>query len=155
MKPREDFSLIKVILWDIDGTLLNFKMSERYAIDYCFNKFHMGTCTDEMLQRYSVINRGYWERLETGELTREQVMLGVDKPQKAFFDAVWNEIGSYAPDEVVIVGDSLTSDIRGGKNAGILTCWYNPDHLPNKIEVTPDCTIDNLQDILSYLDESR
>ena len=43
----------------------------------------------------------------------------------------------------------------GGKNAGILTCWYNPDHLPNKIEVTPDCTIDNLQDILSYLDESR
>ena len=76
MKPREDFSLIKVILWDIDGTLLNFKMSERYAIDYCFNKFHMGTCTDEMLQRYSVINRGYWERLETGELTREQVMLG-------------------------------------------------------------------------------
>lgn len=55
MKPREDFSLIKVILWDIDGTLLNFKMSERYAIDYCFNKFHMGTCTDEMLQRYSVI----------------------------------------------------------------------------------------------------
>ena len=53
-----------------------FKMSERYAIDYCFNKFHMGTCTDEMLQRYSVINRGYWERLETGELTREQVMLG-------------------------------------------------------------------------------
>ena len=68
--------MIKVILWDIDGTLLNFKMSERYAIDYCFNKFHMGTCTDEMLQRYSVINRGYWERLETGELTREQVMLG-------------------------------------------------------------------------------
>ncbi len=63
-------------LWDIDGTLLNFKMSERYAIEYCFNKFHMGTCTDEMLQRYSVINRGYWERLETGELTREQVMLG-------------------------------------------------------------------------------
>ena len=63
MKPREDFSLIKVILWDIDGTLLNFKMSERYAIEYCFNKFHMGTCTDEMLQRYSVINRGYWERL--------------------------------------------------------------------------------------------
>ena len=52
--------MIKVILWDIDGTLLNFKMSERYAIDYCFNKFHMGTCTDEMLQRYSVINRGYW-----------------------------------------------------------------------------------------------
>lgn len=75
--------------------------------------------------------------------------------RRRLFDAVWNEIGSYAPDEVVIVGDSLTSDIRGGKNAGILTCWYNPDHLPNKIEVTPDCTIDNLQDILLYLDESR
>ena len=93
------------------------------------------------------------DQLLDGVFISEQV--GVDKPQKDFFDAVWNEIGSYAPDEVVIVGDSLTSDIRGGKNAGILTCWYNPDHLPNKIEVTPDCTIDNLQDILSYLDESR
>ena len=75
--------MIKVILWDIDGTLLNFKMSERYAIEYCFNKFHMGTCTDEMLQRYSVINRGYWERLETGELTREQVMLGRFQDRKS------------------------------------------------------------------------
>ena len=208
--------MIKVILWDIDGTLLNFKMSERYAIEYCFNKFHMGTCTDEMLQRYSVINRGYWERLETGELTREQVMLGrfheffeseglptdqvkvfndeyqIRLGDKAFFcdhgdelvkqlkatvkqyavtngttvaqerklrfsglDQLLDGVFISEPDEVVIVGDSLTSDIRGGKNAGILTCWYNPDHLPNKIEVTPDCTIDNLQDILSYLDESR
>ena len=212
--------MIKVILWDIDGTLLNFKMSERYAIDYCFNKFHMGTCTDEMLQRYSVINRGYWERLETGELTREQVMLGrfheffeseglptdqvkvfndeyqIRLGDKAFFCDHGDELvkqlkatvkqyavtngttvaqerklrfsgldqlldGVFISEQVGVdkpqkaFGDSLTSDIRGGKNAGILTCWYNPDHLPNKIEVTPDCTIDNLQDILSYLDESR
>ena len=52
--------------------------------------------------------------------------LGVEKPGIGFFRKVWEAIGTYAPDEVIIVGDSLTSDFPGGKNAGILTCWFNP-----------------------------
>ena len=70
---------------------------------------------------------------------------------------VWLERGIEAVGRGIAYTDviTLTPDAASGKNAGILTCWYNPDHLPNKIEVTPDCTIDNLQDILSYLDESR
>lgn len=42
---------IKVILWDIDGTLLNFQMAETYAIRKCFEIFELGVCTDEMLAR--------------------------------------------------------------------------------------------------------
>ena len=42
-------SNIKVILWDIDGTLLNFEEAEKYAIRACFHRFHLGECTDEML----------------------------------------------------------------------------------------------------------
>ena len=68
--------MIKVILWDIDGTLLNFGMSEKYAIRKCFSTYGLGECTDEMLARYSAINRKYWERLERLELTREQVLVG-------------------------------------------------------------------------------
>lgn len=202
--------MIKVILWDIDGTLLNFEAAENYAIRKCFEIFDMGNCTDEMIVRYSVINKKYWERLERGEISKTEVLvgryreffekeglpvenaeafnteyqirlgdtaffydnayelvkklkaqvkqyavtngtlvaqerklkksgldklldgvfisdvLGVEKPNIGFFDKVFAEIGAYEKDEVLIVGDSLTSDIQGGNNAGIRCCWYNP-----------------------------
>jgi len=206
--------VIKVVLWDIDGTLLSFKMAERAAIRACFEKFGLGELTDEMLAEYSAINASYWKRLELGELTKQQVLrgrfeeffaareldagcvdafnaeyqvrlgetvvfndngkelverlrgkvkqyavtngtlvaqrgklknsgldllldgvfisdvVGVEKPGKGFFDAVFAAIGDYEKDEVLIVGDSLTSDIQGGNNAGILCGWYNPGGQP-------------------------
>ena len=54
--------MIKVILWDVDGTLLDFKKAEYTAIKKCFEIFNLGECTDEMIGRYSVINRKYWEK---------------------------------------------------------------------------------------------
>ena len=59
---------IQTILWDIDGTLLNFEQAERAALHACFGVFGLGVCSDEMLRHYSAINRGYWQRLERGEL---------------------------------------------------------------------------------------
>ncbi len=52
-----------VILWDVDGTLLNFLEAEKAAIRSLFSEFGLGACTDEMLGRYSGINRKYWNRL--------------------------------------------------------------------------------------------
>lgn len=51
------------ILWDLDGTLLDFKMSERYALGVCL-KSHGVTMTEEMLALYSGINEKFWERLD-------------------------------------------------------------------------------------------
>ena len=48
-------------------------------------------------------------------------VIGVEKPGVGFFEYVWDKIGHYEKDEIMIVGDSLTSDIKGGNNAGILT----------------------------------
>ena len=45
--------MIKVILWDIDATLLDFLAAEKAAIDFCFQKYGLGICTEEMLERYS------------------------------------------------------------------------------------------------------
>ena len=66
--------MIRVILWDIDGTLLDFAAAEREAIRSCFAKFGLGECSDEMLARYSVINRQHWEKLERKELPREEAI---------------------------------------------------------------------------------
>lgn len=203
--------MIRFLLWDVDGTLLDFKAAERAAIIRLFEEFSLGPCTDDMVRRYSRINETFWQRLERNEITKHQVLtgrfeqffrevgvpvslteefnrryqhrlgdtvvyrddsigivrnlrgavkqyvvsngtvvaqsrklalsglgglmdgvflseeLGIEKPNKGFFDAVFGRIRPESPDEVMIVGDSLTSDIRGGMNAGIVTCWYNPE----------------------------
>ena len=56
--------MITTILWDVDATLLDFLAAEKAAIKKLFQEFDLGECTDEMIGRYSKINRSYWERLE-------------------------------------------------------------------------------------------
>lgn len=51
---------------------------------------------------------------------------GSQKPQKEYFDYCFARIPEKDPAKMLLIGDSLTSDIRGGKNAGIDTCWVNP-----------------------------
>ena len=67
--------MIKVILWDIDATLLDFLAAEKAAIRFCFHKYGLGECTDEMLGRYSKINKGYWEMLERGEMSKAEILV--------------------------------------------------------------------------------
>lgn len=74
--------------------------------------------------------------------------LGVPKPQKAFFDRVFEKLKEVPLDRILIVGDSLTSDMRGGNLAGIATCWYNPANLLNTTEIKTDFTIRNLKEVL-------
>ncbi|MBR6708321.1 MAG: YjjG family noncanonical pyrimidine nucleotidase [Clostridia bacterium] len=52
--------------------------------------------------------------------------IGAEKPSTAFFDAVERAIPGFDRSRALVIGDSLTSDIAGGINAGIDTCWYNP-----------------------------
>ncbi|MBR5246120.1 MAG: YjjG family noncanonical pyrimidine nucleotidase [Clostridia bacterium] len=227
--------MIKTLLWDIDGTLLNFEKAENYAIKKCFEIFNIGECTDEMVSRYSPINRKYWEMLERGEITKPQVLterfreffekenisfdrvdefnaeyqvrlgdkvffcdngletveylkgkvkqyavtngtyiaqsrklvqsgldktfdgifisdkIGFEKPSVEFFDAVQKEIGKFSRDEVMIIGDSLTSDIRGGNNANIISCWYNPLGHECKSDVKIDYEIRDIAEILNLI----
>ena len=61
------------------------------------------------------------------------------------------DIGPIDKSEVVIIGDSLTSDIRGGNNAGILTCWYNPSKAPCIGDYKIDYEIADLHEIYDIL----
>ena len=68
--------MIKALLWDVDGTLLDFKAAESAAIRRLFGEFSLGECTDEMIRRYSAINEEFWQRLERNEITKQQVLIG-------------------------------------------------------------------------------
>ena len=77
--------------------------------------------------------------------------IGFDKPRREFFDGCAKRIPGYDPARTIIVGDSLTSDIRGGINAGILTCWFNPKGKPRRADITPDYEISALSELPELL----
>lgn len=68
--------MIKYILWDIDGTLLNFSMAESNAMRACFAEYNLGELSDDRLEVYKNINDKYWKRLERGEISRIEVLEG-------------------------------------------------------------------------------
>ncbi len=224
--------MIKAVLWDIDGTLLNFYASEAAAIRSCFRIFGLGECTDDMLSDYSGINTEFWHMMEAGRISKpvmlverfreffrrygldetkaeafnaeyqyrlsdtiafsdgaEEVLLalkgrviqcavtngtktaqegklrnsgmdrifdmifisediGFEKPRREYFDAVLSELPGLSAEEIMIVGDSLSSDIKGGHDAGIVTCWYDPHGQDTATDIPIDYTIRDLRDVL-------
>lgn len=77
--------------------------------------------------------------------------LGVEKPDVHFFEQVFAQTGLTAKTQIMIVGDSLSSDILGGNNAGIITCWYNPEHKQSKNSVRIDYEITDLHEIYNLI----
>lgn len=227
--------MYKYLLWDIDGTVLDFLASEKYAIRTLFQKYELGICSDEMHQLYSTINMRYWEALEKNEMTKSEILVGrfreffgtvgidpelaerfnkdyqetlgdhvifvkhadevlkeekgkymliavtngtktaqtkklrvsgldrifdavfisedvgIEKPNTGYFDYVFRKIGIKDKREVLLIGDSLTSDMKGGETAGIDTCWYNPKHSTNLKNVKVTYEIDDIGKISGIL----
>ena len=78
--------------------------------------------------------------------------LGYNKPSKEYFDAAISRIPGFDPDQCLMVGDSLTSDILGGKNAGIRTVWVNPTHAAGRPDIVPDFEIEYLSQLEELLE---
>ena len=78
--------------------------------------------------------------------------VGSMKPQKEFFDAVFSTIGEERRRGSVIVGDSLTSDIQGGINAGIPTIWFNLRDYAPRADISPTVTITKLHQLAPILE---
>ncbi|MDO4393499.1 MAG: YjjG family noncanonical pyrimidine nucleotidase [Bacillota bacterium] len=231
--------MYKIVLWDVDGTLLNFSASEKAALRRLFAEYGFGECTDEMLADYIKINRRYWRALERGELTKPEILvyrfreflekyglnahvavefnakyqsylgdtivfeeggleavqalkgkvvqcaatngtieaqkkklresgldklfdylfisdeIGIEKPGRGFFDTVWETLEKdgvrFTKNDVIIIGDSLTSDMQGGVNAGIATCWFNPHGIENNSQLNLDYEISSLSQVLAII----
>lgn len=75
----------------------------------------------------------------------------VSKPDPKIFEHALNNIEHTDKSKVLIVGDSLSSDIQGGINFGIDTCWYNPNKKDNNTRIKPTYEISNLMDLLNIL----
>ena len=225
------------VFWDLDQTLLDFDRSMEYALQAVFAQYGL-KINEEMTARYSVINRSYWLRLESGELSKEQVtvgrfrtffeelgithvspeelnvdyqrelgsvfffmegakelvallkergyrqyvvtngvnatqankmrlsgldrimdgvfvseLMGYPKPRKEFFDGCLAALSDVDRNKCILVGDSLTSDMRGAENAGIASCWFNPEKQEKDVDVRTDYEIRRLEELISILEQ--
>ncbi len=210
----------EILLFDLDGTLLDFDKSEEIVLKTLFNN-HGISETDSFVKSYNEVNNALWRSYEKGETTMHDLLdtrfrktmalynmeidgeawekeyrgylgdlaflidgaeeilkglhgkhrvfaitngvgdtqinrlrlcglidyfedifisqiVGAQKPSKEFFDYVESHIPSFNKVKALVIGDSLVSDILGGINAGIDTCFVN---LKNKgYSDKPECT---------------
>ncbi|HXD10540.1 MAG TPA: YjjG family noncanonical pyrimidine nucleotidase [Anaerolineales bacterium] len=78
--------------------------------------------------------------------------IGAAKPHNAFFDIASARLGHPAKDEILMIGDSLTSDMQGGVDYGIDTCWYNPASAPRPAALPITYTIKQFRELLEIIE---
>jgi putative hydrolase of the HAD superfamily len=79
--------------------------------------------------------------------------IGYAKPSAAYFEYAHHKIGRPDKKNVLVVGDNLNSDIKGGLDFGYHTCWYNHNRLKHSDKVQPHYTINKLPELLLLLDK--
>lgn len=77
--------------------------------------------------------------------------IGIPKPSVEFFRRSFAQIENFSKQTALIIGDSLTSDIQGGVNAQIDTCWFNPHGVANNSGLSPTYEIDDLRTLLEIV----
>lgn len=224
----------KVILFDADETLFDFKKAEREAFKNTMIEFNIDYDENYHFTTYKEINTAIWRELEEGLITQAKLKterfrrlikkldlnfnendfsdiymkhlangsflfdgaieliedlsskyilsivtngltsvqegrlkkstiakyfkdiaisenIGIAKPHPDIFEHAINNIGIFNRDEILMIGDNLNSDIKGGINYNIDTCWYNPNKLENKTELKPTYEISNYTELRNLL----
>ncbi len=225
--------MIEFLFLDLDDTILDFGATERASISRLLETLGV-TPTEQIIDRYRVINLEHWKRLERGEITREQINnrfhvlfaelgmtadathcemlyrqflsegadlfpgalealdllrkkyrlfaasngtasvqesrlrcsglgayfeqvfiseeIGANKPSLEFFSRAFSRIPGFNKSRAIMVGDSLTSDIQGGINAGIPTCWVNSRQEPGREDIRADYEIGSISQLPALLE---
>ena len=97
-----------------------------------YGKFKMYIVTNG----YGVVQHGRFDKSILREYFDDMFIseeMGAEKPTLQYFDAVFSKIPNFDKSKAIIIGDSLSSDIKGGIAAGIDTCWFNPNR-----KIAPD-----------------
>ena len=120
------------------------------AVDALSKKYRLFLASNgtASVQKGRMTSANLYRFFETVFVSQE---IGHNKPSKAYFDACFARIPGFDPEKAMIVGDSLSSDIKGGLNAGIKTVWVNPEHKP-WVDIRPDYEIEFLSQLEELLE---
>ena len=78
--------------------------------------------------------------------------IGIEKPGIGFFRPALKLLRGIDPERILVVGDSLTSDMKGGNNIKARCCWYNPQKKKNTVGIRVDYEISRLWDVERILE---
>ena len=124
------------------------------AMEFCQTLKDRGFTLAIATNGMPVAQRGRYTRTRIDQVIPHifiSMELGVQKPMPAYFDKVCEALGITDRSRTVMIGDSLSSDILGGNNAGIDTIWYNPKGAPLSGRACPTYTVSSYNEILSIL----
>lgn len=224
----------KVLIFDADETLFDFKKAEKEAFKETILEFGMDYDESYHFETYKVINSAIWKELEQGLITQSKLKIerfkrlsnklqipfdevefanaymkhlangsflfedstdliesikdnytlmivtngltvvqekrikqstiakyfkdiviseniGVSKPNPGIFEYTLKDMKNIDKSQVLMIGDSLSSDIQGGISFGIDTCWYNPKEIENKTDLKPTYEVKSLKELKDLL----
>ena len=75
--------------------------------------------------------------------------IGVSKPHPGFFEHAFHQMQRPPTEKVLVVGDNLEADIKGGNQSGTDTCWYNPKKRTNETGILPNYEISSLEELFT------
>ena len=223
----------KILLFDLDDTLLDFTANEQSALKHLFEDNGIAF-TMEVFDTYSLVNKGLWAAYEKGEILLDEVLntrfskallalgkqvdgmlweqkyrellgnghemidgadrllkrlsgsfrmfivtngvtetqikrlklsglytyfediftsqgIGYQKPAAEFFDYVKSHVKDFDAKNTLMIGDSLSSDIKGGNLAGIDTCWINRNSTALSTDIKSTYSITNLEELFDIV----
>ena len=119
-------------------------------LEYLYGKYDLYIASNGVAEtQYSRMASAGIEKYFKGVFISETT--GSHKPEKAYFDYCFARMEDFDSDKTLIIGDSLSSDIKGGLHAGIKTCWYNPKGKPGRFDIVPHYEIRDLKEIQKIL----
>ena len=130
------------IFWMEDAQTLIPKWVKKYKLAMVTNGF-------KEIQRARLAKMNMDEYFEHIIISDE---IGSSKPHQPFFDYTFSKIGKADKNRVLIIGDSLGSDIQGGSDYGIHTCWLNPSDKALTADLKPTFIIKDLSDLDKILE---
>lgn len=95
-------------------------------------------------QYHRLKNSGLMDYFEKIFISEE---VGYNKPELEFYQNIFDSMNVYDKSKYLMVGDSISSDILGGINAGIDTCWYNPKRKSKRLRISPTYEIQNISKV--------
>jgi 2-haloacid dehalogenase len=147
---------------DYDGTIIEERFENGVALgaypvegayellDYLYYKYDLYVVSNGLkFVQESRVKIGKYDKYFKALFLSEDV--GIQKPDIRFFDYCYEKLGFPPKNELILIGDSLSADIKGGNSFGIDTIWFNIHAEENKTDINPTYIVNKLKEIESIL----
>ena len=145
----DPYEMSELYLKKLGEGIFPFEATEKLC-EYLHSKYKVGIVTNG-------IKEVQYSRIENSEIAKyiDKIIIsdevGVNKPDKRIFEYAMNYFEVSDKKAVIMIGDSLGADIKGGQNAGIDACWVNLRNNVNDTGIVPKYEVRKLEELFEIL----